>query len=430
MIIDFFKKKRQQLEESPLEYWEENSYIHALSRDDKSFTLDADAINRIRNLTDVKLIGHMLPVYEEGKPGVLFVEYMGYEYEVYYYYDDLEISDINMLLYQKHLFSDEEIDKIQKVKKALTSYMKFNDDVRASYILQLKLLVALMPDALAFEDESAEKLMNRKWVELAIHSKLPCAFSDLYSIQGVEGENGDIWLHTHGLARCNIAELEILQSCREFWDQHCNTISTLANLILEGEYDEEENCTIIGQFMDGNPIIVRKISWTQGVLKYNIKTFGTEKERKSSHNSKREIIVALMNDKVYTMDKIDKRLGDNPIFYFSNSETERMKDLALERFSYVRKVMKEQERESCILVKMGLKTDYSNQENKKEYIWFELLGLDGETMHLKLTQEPYYISNLHEGDEGEYLLEDLTDWLIFNTPRGTVSPGTAYLLDI
>ncbi|WP_158527917.1 DUF4026 domain-containing protein [Criibacterium bergeronii] len=51
--------------------------------------------------------------------------------------------------------------------------MRFEKDARDSYILQLKLLNAIMPDALAYEDESAEKYMNKRWVELVVNSKYP-----------------------------------------------------------------------------------------------------------------------------------------------------------------------------------------------------------------------------------------------------------------
>lgn len=421
------RKERKEQKEQPLQYWEEDSYIHALPSNEEEFILDSNAIDRVRKLVDVKLTGHMLPDYGERKPGVLFVEYMGCEYEFYYYYDEHEVADL--FTYQKQVLTKYEMEKIQNIKKALTSYMKFGNDVRASYVLQLKLLTALMPDVLAFEDESAEKLINRKWVELAIQSKLPCAFSDLYTIQGVEGEKGDIWLHTHGLARCNVAELEILCSFKDSWSQHCSIITSLANVILEGRYDEQENYALIGQFIDGSPMVVRKISWTQGVLEYNTNITGTEKDRESCHNSKREIIFAFIDNKIYTMDKINKLLENNPIFWFSNEETNRMSSLALERFSYIRRIMEQKNQDNVVLIKLGLQQDETDEEDKKEHIWFELLDIKGDRLHLKLTQEPYYIANLHEGDEGEYSLEDLTDWIIY-TEKGMISPGTAYLLDI
>lgn len=428
-MLNIFKQKRKQLQEQPLQYWEEYSYIHALSRNDDKFLLTEECIDRVRQLIDVKVIGYMLPVHEEGKQGVLFIEYKGEEYEFRFYYVEHEVS--HLANFQRHFFLEKEMDEVQKATMALSSYMKFGKDVRSSYILQLKLLQALMPNTLAFEDESAEKLINRKWVELAVNSKLPCDFKDLYTVQAVMASDTDIWIHTHGLARCSIAELEILHSSKSVYNHHYSIISTLANMVLEGAYDEEKNYAIIGQFINMNPIIVRKISWTEGILQYDSTVLGTENDRKNSHNSKSEIIFIINEEnEISLLEEVNTLLANNPIFYISNAETLRMKNLALERFSYVRKVMAMNDKENyTVLIKMGLITDHGEQSDNKEHIWFELLRMEDNILNLKLTQEPYDIAALHEGDEGTYFLEEMTDWLLY-TPFGRISPNMIYLLDI
>ena len=55
--------------------------------------------------------------------------------------------------------------------------------------------------------------------------------------------------------------------------------------------------------------------------------------------------------------------------------------------------------------------------------------MEDNILNLKLTQEPYDIAALHEGDEGTYFLEEMTDWLLY-TPFGRISPNMIYLLDI
>ena len=56
-MLNIFKQKRKQLQEQPLQYWEEYSYIHALSRNDDKFLLTEECIDRVRQLIDVKVIG-------------------------------------------------------------------------------------------------------------------------------------------------------------------------------------------------------------------------------------------------------------------------------------------------------------------------------------------------------------------------------------
>ena len=55
------------------------------------------------------------------------------------------------------------------------------------------------------------------------------------------------------------------------------------------------------------------------------------------------------------------------------------------------------------------------------------MEFDGEKFKAKLLQEPYFVKNMHQNDEGWYTVEDVTDWVIY-TPKYSVTPNTAYLL--
>jgi len=46
-----------------------------------------------------------------------------------------------------------------------------------------------------------------------------------------------------------------------------------------------------------------------------------------------------------------------------------------------------------------------------------------------LTQEPYHIPDLHEGDEGIYSINYVSDWMIY-TEKDVITPETVYLLDL
>ena len=112
-----------------------------------------------------------------------------------------------------------------------------------------------------------------------------------------------------------------------------------------------------------------------------------------------------------------------------------MSSLARERFPYVVKMLREKQEERqdiVILLKLGLATVDSegkpDQENR-EHIWFEALSMEGDCFRARLTQEPYNIPNLHEGDEGVYSLESVSDWRI-HTEDHSIAPETVYLLDL
>ena len=58
---------------------------------------------------------------------------------------------------------------------------------------------------------------------------------------------------------------------------------------------------------------------------------------------------------------------------------------------------------------------------------FELIEFTEEGFKAVLTQAPYRVSAMKEGDEGEYTVNDVTDWIIY-TDEMSIDPNTAYLL--
>ena len=129
------------------------------------------------------------------------------------------------------------------------------------------------------------------------------------------------------------------------------------------------------------------------------------------------------NDVLSKVSIYDELWGDNPLFFFSNEETNRMKSLAKERFSYVIEEFKN--KDNKILLKIGLPL---KDKKNFEHIWFELLEIKGDKFKARLTQEPYDISDIHTGYEAWYTLKDITDWIIY-TKEFAVNPSNAYLLE-
>lgn len=167
---------------------------------------------------------------------------------------------------------------------------------------------------------------------------------------------------------------------------------------------------------------------------------GGIEDRKDSHNSKTNILFLYGSEEDFNKKLLRKpsefteKLENNPIFYLSNEETARMSSLARERFSYVERMLREKQdgKDIGIIIKLGLETidEEGNLDKKnREHIWFEALSMEGDSFKARLTQEPYNIPNLHEGDEGIYSIDYVSDWRI-HTENGVVSPETVYLLDL
>ncbi len=413
------------LTEQPLAYWEEKSYMMVIPKeeDDNIFKSGMEGLLSSKEF-EVKDTN-----FGESGSISLKIVYKNQEYEVGIYSGGICVPEY--YLYRSFLFTEEEKNSILNAKKAITIFMKFGSNAKESYHLQLKLALTLIPNLIGVMDESAEKMLPARWVRMAALSNVLPSANDLFNVHAVNGKDNKVWLHTHGLCRCGITELEILESDREHYQQHYNLIMTYAMFLVDknGEFNPEKASAYIGRLINGYPVVVTCLPWVEGILEYKKLKMGNAKDRKNGHNSKTSIIFLYTseeNEKNGVLSKVsiyDELWGDNPLFFFSNEETNRMKSLAKERFSYVIEEFKN--KDNKILLKIGLPL---KDKKNFEHIWFELLEIKGDKFKARLTQEPYDISDIHTGYEAWYTLKDITDWIIY-TKEFAVNPSNAYLLE-
>lgn len=422
----FFGKKNKKLVEAPLYYWEQKSYMLVIPKnDDDDFF--KDSIKGIERLSDVEIKENNYSVEDNSMH--LILVYDDVEYSVGFFSGDVSVSE--SYLDRDFLFSEEDKIAILNAKRALTIFIEFSEDEKKSYQLQLKLAVAMVPDMLGILDESAEKMLPAKWVKMTAESNVLPNPKDLFSVQAVVSDDKKVWLHTHGLCRCGITELEILESDVNNYQSHYNLLSTYAMYLLDNKkkIDIKDGGAYIGLLINNQPVVVTCVPWTEAIFQYKNLKLGGKSDRKSSHNSKTSVIFLYKSEedeKNGVLSKIniyDELWGKNPIFFISDEETFRMKCLAMERFNYVKKGFKNKENQ--IIIKIGLPLE---EKGSFEHIWFELLEIKGNKFKAKLTQEPYNISNMHTGDEGWYTKDDVTDWIIY-TKDYSINPDNAYLLD-
>lgn len=429
------------IKEAPLDYWEEFSYMLALTP--QNFSLTEEIFANIKAIGGIEIKEKIMP--SEDLPGKLVISYEGTDFEVGFYIGDFYTEE--MYQWQLQYFTEEEKEQILKANKALNVYMKFEGNPKKCYHLQLKLIYAMISEMVALCDESAERLLNKKWVELAVKSNVLPAPISLYTVQAVYDEN-EVWLHTHGLCRCNLHEIEILGSNKDDSRTHYDLISNYAcrlldekNPTLEDEGNQNGEETIhLGVFYDDKPIVATSKKWINSLKYYPKDILGGIEDRKDSHNSKTNILFLYGSEEDFNKNylrkpsEFTKKLENNPLYYISTEETVRMSSLARERFSYVERMLKEKQngKDIGIIIKLGLETideDGNLDSENREHIWFEALSMEGDSFKARLTQEPYNIPNLHEGDEGIYSIDYVSDWMI-HTENGVISPETVYLLDL
>ncbi len=415
---------KKKLIEAPLYYWEEKSYMMVIPNKPDEEILKK-GIDRLKANKEFSIIETNYDVkgYIEVQ-----IEYDKKRYEVGFYLGDICVPEYYLT---HHFFFDrEEKESLLNAKKAVTIFMEFGNDSKKSFHLQLKIATTLVPDLIGVMDESGEKMMPKKWVLMTAESKTLPSARDLFTVQAVQGKHNKVWLHTHGLCRCHLTELEILDSDQEHFEQHYNLLSTYAMYLIDknGSVNPFDSA-YIGRLINGYPVVVTCKSWTEGILEYKKLKLGGEKDRREGHNSKTSIVFLYKSEEDEQGDVLskvslyDELWGENPLFFFSDEETERMRELARERFAYVKEQFKT--KENTILIKIGLPL---KEKGKFEHIWFELIEIKGNKFKAKLTQEPYDIPDIHTGYEAWYQLNDVTDWIIY-TKEMAISPNNAYLLE-
>lgn len=344
------------------------------------------------------------------------------------------VVEIPNMYRMQHFFPDVDMEKVASAKKGLVVEMTFKEDALASYHAQLKLITAMMPNVLAVMDISAEKILSGRWVSMAAWSKVAPSPRYLFTVQAVSGKGKDVWLHSHGLNRCGLPELEILNSDKDTYEMHYNIVENTAKRLLDmDEVIAPKEHLYLAMVTNEIPLMVTLVHWSEAIENYKRNILGGKRDRDEGHSGNTCCIFCytspdnLENKKYEPVMVYDKYLAANPIYMLTNEETARMKALALERLALMKKKIGEPE--TVILVKIGLEVDeeFKEEGNSKEHIWFELNEAKDGQVTATLTQEPYYVKDLHEGAVCTYPEEDITDWIVFaNGER--YSPDDAYYM--
>jgi len=410
---------------------QESSYMIAIPKDPKILE---DPKNFMGNLTNCEFID-IKDVHVEDDVGlVVDLTVNGTEYEV-----ELNPTPVQIpgAVRPEHTFSDEEVGMLDVAEEGLSVSIDFDGDCNRCFHDQLKIIDVLFPDLLAVLDCPSEKLLSGRWVSLAARSSVRPAPRYLFTVHAIVDAGDEVWLHTHGLKRCGLYELEILNSNRECSNDHYKMIESFALRMLESEDGiEPGEGVLIGQAA-GLALTLTAVPWKEALELYPDVTLGVEEDREDGvHDDDTYVLMIYKNEraeeeKIYTpVDDFNQFLDKNPMYMFSTEETKRMSDLAIERIPYMLKAF--ENKENKIIVKVGLITDKDHwkdpEKPEKEHIWFELKDIKGDSIVAELTQDPYFVSGIKTGDTGTYPFSDITDWLIF-TKECRISPDDAYLLD-
>ena len=260
-LFDFLKKNdNTALTVQPPAPWEILSSLILIPYAGTSLDFDDGIRGRICSIEGINVTEFSIPT--DKSSGKIKLTYEDEDYEIGFGWRDFSIPQINY--YTNQFFTEEETKDITTTDHGLHLYMKFGKNPQRSYQLQIKIADKIMPDLAGIMDESAEKLLCARWVRQTAHSSVLPSPASLFNVQAVSSQSGEVWLHTHGLIRCGLTELEILQSDTENYHNHYAVISTFASYLID-HITDKINSAYIGCFYDNSPLVVTRLLWTEGL---------------------------------------------------------------------------------------------------------------------------------------------------------------------
>lgn len=428
------------------------SYMGIIPRDDNFALSEEYIIEAIEKNKDFELKSITSNIIEDWDSYELKIEYKDEIYTALLAKQTNNPEQLKTFSFGNKIEEEEQLEALNKEFYIDISTV-YQSDAMVSYLFQLKLMDAIVPEACMLIDLSAMTVLAADWLKMTVKANIPPAPKYLYSIHAVyeaEAPEPIYWLHTHGLLRCGSMELEIVNlklGAQEIY----NLLITAANLFIKEHYKEKEKFAI---GYDGLDLNLAWIRWEDALKQFPDTMLGGIDERKGEDNPHAEpsgILYAVEDKNTYMSPEIyATTLADNPIIYISSEETLRMRMLAIEHFdvleqafkihgvektvkkSFFGKIFGHKDKEDAekwtFLVKLGLVVDNAEEENEKEHLWYEVVSIENGIVTGKLTNQPYWIASLKVGDVKAYPVnETLTDWIVYS-PEETFVPDTAYSL--
>jgi len=317
--------------------------------------------------------------------------------------------------YRQRLLEDERMEMQQspQIVECL-AYLDLNAPQQDTMI-QLAVLDAVAGECYAVVDEISSVFFGGTWLaEMAI-SYTPPNPEVNYIIHAVSPENPEegYWLHTHGLLKYGLPELEILQVKQNNIYICQYLIQTLAlQLIDNPELWLEDKCCLARS--EQEEIWVSFMPWQQAI------TSDLLMKKKG-----------LFRDQVCALNDYGDTLDDEThiVRALPNSETIRMSALAQEKFALYQQCFQANPPEVDkwhYIIKFACT---SEQTGATEHMWFEVLSIEDKGIQAKLANTPFEIPEMQMDEIYFMPSEQITDWIIYSTPLKTaITPDSVFEL--
>jgi hypothetical protein len=269
----------------------------------------------------------------------------------------------------------------------------------------------------ALFDDSAQRLLAPAGVERLATSLGP---RDLFAIHSVGPAGDAYWLHTHGLSRARVPELDLLgvpASGRELAGELLD--ATAALLLSHGVPP------VGAPFPVGEGVELVLLPAKDALARAPKGIAGHEREE---HGEADRLVLAPADARGGGSPVIAPLLGriSRGVLFRTSEDTERMRDLARAKWGDFVKLFGAHRNEKgwFFLVKLGYEPDRSLDRAEpvaREHLWFRVTTIEEDRVEALLESKPVDIASQKKGDVKWHDLARLTDWLVV-TPGGDMGP--------
>ena len=334
-------------------------------------------------------------------------------------------------------------------------FMLDQDDPLSSYIDMMQMVSGSLGQVPGVLDPASTTCLSREMLdEMFLSSDVEPGSSCLWTIHAVApsdetgqpSENG-IWLHTHGLERCGLPELELIEIPGQYVAASAELLEGLIDLLLD--------CGIPApgtEFEIGSDIAVVFQPWQDVAPYLRDETPGSMRDREDpnldEHLPSSAVVCAVEPRGQYREvwswpEEVIARLhADEAVMFKTRRATERQATLARSLWDelatgfaalhdYIpsepldmESLNGEPQDPVRFLVKAGfVQDDADDTEGRREHLWFELRSIDGDRIEGYLINKPLHIASLEQYAMVWMDRAQVSDWLIV-TPEGSVNPSS------
>lgn len=320
------------------------------------------------------------------------------------------------------------------------------DDPLQDLMIQFAVLDAIAGESYAIFDPIAELFYSGTWLNEMALSYTPPSLEMMYTIHAVvpdENQNpDDYWLHTHGLGKFSLPELEVLQGKQNATYIYQELINALAIQLI---YDREmiTNHDFVIAYGEDRYIEVSLLPWQEavtsdllitkkGLFKKKVQPFsGDLNDRDDAHGKPAMVLFGYINEQVCHLNDYGDVLNNDThiVRFLPNEETERMTALAKEKFALLQQCFQHnppQSEQWNYTLKMACT---SNTTEAREHMWFELKAIQADHIQAVLINDPFNIPEMKNGDMLTLSLDKMTDWAIYSSPmQSRITPNDTFKL--